>query len=170
MISLLEKLQQVHSAQARGWCSAWLRLVHCQVKLTPRRGFVLFLSFLYITVLRFLSTSDRKLSEMKPACISMLVQRCLPCCLPSLAVRPQDEDTASKEAPALGCSPSITRGRGLRVGVPRPPRCMGWVPWLRPHGVPGLPPGCCRWGAGRAHSPSSFLLSPKQLRWPCSAR
>lgn len=170
MISLLEKLQQVHSAQARGWCSAWLRLVHCQVKLTPRRGFVSFLSFLYISVLCFLSTSDRKLSEMKPACISMLVQQCLPCCLPSLAVRPQDEDTASKEAPALGCSPSITRGRGPHVGVPQPPRCMGWVPWLRPHGVPGLPPGCCRWGAGRARSPSSFLLSPKQLRWPCSAR
>lgn len=155
MISLLEKLQQVHSAQARGWCSAWLRLVHCQVKLTPRRGFVLFLSFLYISVLRFLSTSDRKLSEMKPACISVPVQRCLPCCLPSLAVRPQDEDTASKEAPALGCSPSITRGRGPRVGVPRPPCCMGWVTRLRcPRAATRLLP------VGRRQSALSVLVSP----------
>lgn len=158
MISLLEKLQQVHSAQARGWCSAWLRLVHCQVKLTPRRGFVSFLSFLYISVLRFLSTSGRKLSEMKPACISVPVRRCLPCCLPSLAVRPQDEDTASKEAPALGCRPSKTSGRGPCVGGPTAPSlhgvgAMAASPWC-PRAATRLLP------AGRRQSALSVLVSP----------
>lgn len=101
MISLLEKLQQVHSAQARGWCSAWLRPVRCRVQFTPRRALSRLLAFLYVSVLHFVSTSDRKLSETKPACISKPVWRCLPCCLHSLAVRPQDGDTASEEHCAL---------------------------------------------------------------------